>query len=110
MIDVSVSIYFASKTRWVHLQKTLSLSAVPRVGEWLKLRNEQVGDYFAWRVVEVTHREAGLVEVMTDLLDDDGRGFSFDHESEFDDYHRSYLACGWVGVVSPNTRYKGCDA
>jgi hypothetical protein len=46
LIELNVSIYLASKTRWAHLQKGIRLPAVPRVGEWLKLQNEQQGDYF----------------------------------------------------------------
>lgn len=105
MIDVLVSIYLASKTRWAHLQKTVVMPAVPRVGEWLKLHNEEQGDYFGFRVYEVTHREGGSVELMTELLDDvGGRGYSFAEEPEFDDYYRSYLACGWQGQVKANHR------
>ncbi|MCB9878101.1 MAG: hypothetical protein H6835_10910 [Planctomycetes bacterium] len=105
MIDVLVSIYLASKTRWAHLQKTVVMPAAPRVGEWLKLRNEEQGDYFGFRVCEVTHREDGCVELMTELLDDvGGRGYSFAEEPEFDDYYRSYLACGWQGRVKANRR------
>ncbi len=110
LIDLSVSIYSASKTRWMHLEKAMRLPAVPRVGEWLKLSNSEIGDYFGWRVVEVTYRESGPVEIMTELLDDlDGRGYSFDEESEFDQYVHTYLACGWTSPhgIKPNTRYKG---
>ena len=107
MIDVDVHIYLASKTRWAHLHKSVPLAAVPRVGERLKLRNDEMGDYFGWRVAEVTYRENGPVEVMTDLLDDvEQRGYSFESEAEFDEYHQSYQACGWAGEIKPNTRYR----
>lgn len=108
LIDIHVSIYLASKTRWTHLQKVVQLPAVPRVGEWLKLRNDEMGDYFGWRVSEVTYRESGQVEVMTELLEDiGGRGYSFEDEAEFDDYYRSYLECGWAGDVTRNRRHRG---
>jgi hypothetical protein len=112
LIDLNVSIYLASKTRWVHLEKTIRLAAVPRVGEWLKLSNDVVGDYFGWRIEAVTYRESGVIELMTDLLDDiDGRGYSFEEESEFDAYFHSYLECGWTSPrgIKPNTRYKGSN-
>lgn len=110
MIDLLVSIYIASKTRWAHLEKSVRLPAVPRVGEWLKLCNAEMGDYFAWRVMEVTYRESGGVEIMTDLLDDIAdRGYSFEDEAEFDSCFRSYQASGWTASrgIKPNTRYKG---
>ena len=110
LIDLTVSIYLASKTRWVHLEKAIRLPAVPRVGEWLKLSNSEIGDYFAWRVAEVTYRESGPVEIMTELLDAlGGRGYSFGEESECDEYVRSYLVCGWTSSrgIKPNALYKG---
>lgn len=113
MFDLSVSIYLASKSRWAHLEKTIELPAVPRVGEWLKLRNNEMGDYFGWRVEQVTHRESGPVEVMTGLLDDvDGRGYSFESEGEFDSYVASYLACGWSCPhgVRPNPRLRDASS
>ena len=112
MVDLSVSIYLASKTRWVHLQKTIRLHAVPRVGEWLKLSNDEMGEYFGWRVEEVTYRESGQIEIRTGLLDDvDGRGYSFESESELDEYSDSYRACGWTSPhgIKPNTRCNGPD-
>ena len=109
-VDVEFSIWLASKTRWVHLTKAITLPTVPRVGEFMKFRNEKLGDYFAWEIREVTYREQGEIEVWTELLDDvDGRGYSFEEENEFDEYHESYLAEGWRSPhsVKPNTRYKG---
>jgi hypothetical protein len=90
--------------------KVLRLLAVPRVGEWIKFRNAVLGDYFAWRVSEVTYRESGQVEVDTELLDDvGGRGYSFDQEAEFDECYGSYVREGWTspGGIKPNTRYRG---
>lgn len=100
-------IYLATKTRWVHLEKTLELPAVPRVGEFVKFANSRMGDYFAFEISEVTYREGGRVEVMTALLNDvDARMYSFDDEAEFDEYYSSYLAEGWTAErgVGPNQR------
>jgi hypothetical protein len=108
-IDVQVSIWLASKTRWVHLTKTIAFPAVPRVGEYLKLRNAAQGDYFAWKVSQITYREAGEIAVWTELLNNiDDRGYSFEEEAAFDDYLQSYLAEGWATKhgVKPNRRFK----
>lgn len=96
MPQLTVSIWFASKTRWAHMTKTLSMPVVPRVGEWMKFENPVLGDYFAWPVTQITYHESGLIEVWTGLLDDiDKRGYSFDSEPEFDECLQSYLSAGW---------------
>ncbi len=95
-MDIKFSIYLASKTRWVHLTKIVSLPAMPRVGEFVKFRNAEMGDYFAFEIAEITYREGGVVEAMTELLDNiDNRMYSFEDESEFDEYVASYLNEGW---------------
>jgi hypothetical protein len=108
-MDVEFSIYLASKARWAHLVKVISMPVVPRVGEFIKFRNAEMGDYFPWEIIDVTYRETGMIEVMTDLLDNvDGRGYSFEEESEFDEYYNSYLSEGWICERGPkeNTRYQ----
>jgi hypothetical protein len=109
-MQIEFSIYMASKTRWAHLTKIISMPSVPRVGDFIKFANEEMGDYFAWQVIEVTYRESsGRFEVMTDLLDNvDERGYSFDDESEFDEYFDSYLSEGWQCErgVGPNKLHK----
>ena len=106
-MDVEFSIYLATPTRWAHLQKTVSLPAVPRVGEWVKFRNAEMGDHFGFEINQVTYREGGAVEVVTALLDDvDNRMYSFDDEAEFDKYMASYLREGWRcdRGIGPNDR------
>ncbi len=109
-VDVRVSIWVASPTRWAHLEKVIAMSVVPRVGEFLKLRNRELGDYFPWKVTEITHREGGAIELSTELLDNiDGRWYSFESESELDECFQSYLGEGWTserGIVR-NTRLLG---
>ena len=109
-MDIDFSIYLATPTRWVHLRKTISFPTVPRKGEFVKFRNEKLGDYFAFEVMEVTNRESGQVEIQTDLLDNvDQRMYSFEEEEEFDEYFQSYRSEGWRcerGVV-PNKRVAG---
>ena len=106
-VDIEFSIWLASKTKWVHLTKTISMVVVPRVGEYVKFQNEQMGDYFGWKVSQITYRESGSIEVWTELLDDiDGRRYSFEEEKEFDEYFESYLAEGWrcQRGVGPNNQ------
>ncbi|EIZ0312227.1 hypothetical protein ACSTJP_01440 [Vibrio parahaemolyticus] len=108
MIEIEFSIYLASKKEWVHLLKTIRLSAVPRVGESVKFNNRLVGDYFAWTVNQVTYRENGVIEVMTDLLDNiNCRMYSFEEHDEFLEYYHSYLDEGWISPrgVRVNTQY-----
>ena len=112
-MDIEFSIYLASKTRWAHLVKVISMPVVPRVGEFKKFRNAEMGDYFPWKIIEVTYQETGRIKVMTDLLDDvDGRGYSFEEESEFDEYYNSYLSEGWICERGPkeNTRFRSRTA
>lgn len=109
-IEIEFSIWLASKTRWAHLTKSVSMLALPRVGEFVKFCNREQGDYFAWRISQITHRESGAIEVWTELLNDvDQRGYSFDTEEEFDAYYQSYLAEGWrcERGIRPNKRYHG---
>lgn len=104
-MEVEASIWIASRTRWVHLVKRVSLVAIPRVGEFIKFKNREQGDYFSFQVTEVTHREGGEIRVATELLDNvEGRGYSFEDESEFDEYLKSYEAEGWSSPhgVGPN--------
>ena len=107
MIEADFSIWIASKTRWAHLTKRIPMPVLPRVGEFVKFRNEQLGGYFPWRVSEVTYREGGEIAVATELLDDiDGRGYSFETEEEFDEYLGSYLAEGWVCERGPRANHR----
>jgi len=81
------------------LEKDVEFVSMPRVGEWLKLRNEKMGDYFAFRIREVTHREGRSPDIMLELmLDADGRPeFSGrEGEEELDEYVQSYVEEGWA--------------
>lgn len=98
-MELEFSMWLATKTRWAHLSKVIPFPVVPRVGEYVKFRNTVVGDYFAFRVSEITYREAGLIEVWTERLDNvEDRMYSFETEAEFDEYYTSYLnEAGSVG-------------
>jgi hypothetical protein len=108
-VHVEFSIWLASKTRWAHLTKAIPMPTVPRIGEFVKFRNEKMGDYFAWQVTQVTFTESGTIEVWTELLDNiDDRGYSFETEQEFDEYFQAYLSEGWQchQGIGPNRKYK----
>ena len=73
----------------------------------MKFRNEKLGDYFAFEVTQVTHREGGQVEIQTDLLDNvNQRMYSFEEEEDLDEYFCAYLAEGWrcERGIGPNSR------
>jgi hypothetical protein len=108
-MDIEFSMWLATRTRWAHLTKIVAMPGIPRVGDYVKFRNDKVGDYFAFRVSQVTYREEGLVEVWTDLFENtDDRMYSFEEEHEFDEYLGSYLLEGWrcERGVGPNRRYQ----
>jgi hypothetical protein len=86
-MEIQFSIWMATKTRWAHLTKNVSMVAMPRVGEFVKFKNEKVGDYFAWKIAQVIYREDGEIAAWTDLLNNtDDRMYSFEEEEEFDEY------------------------
>ena len=108
-MEIKFSIWIATKTRWAHLTKKIDMMSVPKVGEFVKFTNAEMGDYFPWEVTQVTYRENGEIEVWTELLDNiDDRGYSFETEQEFDECYQSYLSECWVCDRGPqeNTRYK----
>jgi hypothetical protein len=109
-MDIEFSIYLATRTRWAHLTKTVSLAALPRAGDFVKFNNEKLGDYFAFEVASVTFREGDRVEVMTELLGNvDNRLYSFEDERELDEYVATFLSEGWVCErgIGPNNRLLG---
>jgi hypothetical protein len=106
-MNLEFSIWLGTKTRWAHLIKVIDMPTVPRVGEFMRFKNAVVGDYFAFRISEVTYREGGRIDVLTELLDNiDNRMYSFEEEAEFDEYFNSYLAEGWQCPrgIGPNRR------
>ncbi|OAN19876.1 hypothetical protein A3K86_00030 [Photobacterium jeanii] len=113
MIEIEFSIWLASKENWVHLTKNIKFPSVPRVGEYVKFSSASLGDYFSWRVTQVTYRENGYVEVWTELLDNiDDRMYSFEDDCDFQEYLLAYQTEGWVAPygVKENTRYRQQNA
>lgn len=108
-MKITFSIWIASKTRWAHLEKDVDMPVIPRVGEYMKFSNAVVGDYFSWKISQITYKESGEVDVWTGLLEDsEGCGYSFDAEDEFDEYYASYVNEGWrcERGQGKNRRYK----
>lgn len=109
MIDADVSLYLVSRARLARLQKTVAFAVLPRVPENVKLRNREQGDYFAFTVVQVTHREGGPPELWLNVTSFvEGRSVvSFFEDSELDEYIAGYQQEGWVlASVRPNRTFR----
>ena len=109
---ITFHIYLATKSKWAHLSKTIEMQIVPRIGEHVKFNNNDMGDYFGFTVLDVTYKESGEIEIITDLLENiDNRMYSFgdEDEDEFNDYYTSFIREGWncARGVGPNRRYQG---
>ena len=87
-VQVEVSLFLVSRERIVRLQKTLSLTALPRVREFLKVRNARMGDYIAYQVVQVTHREGMTPEIWIHAtsLEEKTTSVSFFKDDEIDQW------------------------
>ncbi|XPS88377.1 uncharacterized protein Dvar_63960 [Desulfosarcina variabilis str. Montpellier] len=62
---------------------------------WVKLKNEKMGDYFPFRIAEVTHREGSLPEKMLQPLMENETEYEYFEEDELDEYIESYKIEGW---------------
>ena len=110
MIEAEVSLYLASRERLARLQKVIAFPVLPRVREFVKVRNREQGDYFAFTVVQVTHREGGPPELWLQLTSFVGSRsvVDFFEDSELDEYVAGYKQEGWsVGSVTPNRTFRG---
>jgi hypothetical protein len=110
MNATDVSLHLISRERIARLQKTVAFVALPRVGEFVKLRNREQGDYFAFSVVQVTHREDGVPEVWLRLTSSiDGRSVvSFIPDGELEGYITGYEQEGWARESCvPNRTFRG---
>jgi len=98
-----------SPTRLARLQKSVAFSSLPRVREFVKLRNREQGDYFAFSVVQVTHREGGPPELWLHLTSFVGGQWVVDffEEAELDEYVEGYKQEGWeLASVAPNRVFR----
>jgi hypothetical protein len=107
MISCLVQLYLDSPSRLCRLEKLVEFHAMPRVGEWLKLVNPKMGDYFGFRVAEITHREGSVPELMLARLEPAVGNAAAFPEDELEEYLSSYVECGWKHVSSvPNPHLK----
>jgi hypothetical protein len=67
---------------------------MPRVGEWLKPRNETIGPC-NFRIQEVTHCEGEPPDVMLQLWLNDGKPEYAGREDELDEDVQSFVQEGW---------------
>ena len=95
MIACVVRMYLASPTRLCLLERTMPFEVVPRTGEWLKFKNREMGDYFGFRVGEVTHREGGPPELALERWMKAATEFEYLDEKELDEYIAAYVTEGW---------------
>ena len=96
MLNCSVHLYLESPREIALLEKSLVFPAMPRVGEFAKLKNSEMGDYFAFGVTSVTYREEHAPEIMLKSL-------APLNEDELVEYVNSYVSQGWVHVsTKPN--------
>src|SRR5688572_26939324 len=107
MLQCLVHLYLDSPSRLVLLTKLVEFHAMPRVGEWVKLANAELGDYFPFRIGEVTHREGSWPEVMLDKLPAQHAALAAFSEVELDEYVASYLVDGWKHISAVPNRTPG---
>lgn len=93
VFSAGTRLYLKSPLRLAPLQKPVEFLFAPRVGEWVKLRNAEMGNYFAIRIDEVTHVEGEGVDVKLAPLELE--------EEEFGLYLASYQAEGWNYIPHP---------
>ena len=98
MVEAQVSLYLASHARLARLEKTVAFMALPRIREHVKLRNRELGDNFAFTVVQITHREDSLPELWLHSMSFiNGRSVvDFFQDAELEEYIKSYQAEGWI--------------
>ena len=66
-MDVDLSIYLATKTRWAHLAKRVSLEAIPRVAGTDKFDGDLLGDDPVGSFEAIVERACAAAAGVTDL-------------------------------------------
>jgi hypothetical protein len=91
MIRCSVNLHLDAPSRLCRPEKTIEFHAMPRTGEWPKLVNDTMGDYFGFQIAEITHREGAILEItLGRLCPVSGMAAAFE-EDEPDEYLSSYV-------------------
>lgn len=93
-MKIDATLYWVSDQRIARLSKQLDLPVLPRTGEFIKIRNQVLGDYFAFMVTEVTHREARIPEIRLRIDYRPGDDLPADQDLESD--INTYVAEGWT--------------
>jgi hypothetical protein len=105
MIETNVCLYLHSHSRIALLEKTLSFQVLPRLQEFVKVKNREQGDYFAFSVVQVTHREDGIPELWLKLTacSESTSKVDFMEDEELDEYVAGYSQEGWkLASIKPH--------
>lgn len=90
MFSAQTRLYLKTPTRLAFLKRQVQFLIPPRVGEFVKLRNAEQGNYFAIRISELTHIESECIDLMLEALDLE--------EEELEPYIVSYQAEGWAHI------------
>ena len=97
-VDADVAMYLATPKRLVRLTKRISFGILPRLQEFIKIKNETLGDYFTFLVVQITRKEDDVPEIWihTSSFVNGRSHISFWPEDELDDWIKSYAEEAWV--------------
>lgn len=107
MVKAKVQLYLVSERQIGYLTKEIDFHSLPRAYEWVKLKNEQMGDYFAFKVDAITHREGALPEIMLQPLMKSETDYDYFDEKELIEYIDSYKEEGWELIsLKTNTTCK----
>lgn len=108
MTSALVNLYLASDMRLACMQKEVDFAGLPRTGEWLKVRNEKTGEFFPFEIMEVTHREGAIPEIVLGLLKKNDKEYKhFNDNQELEEYIQSFTSEGWKQVsLGENREYK----
>lgn len=93
-MKIAATLYWISDQRIACLSKQLDLPVLPRTGEFIKIRNQELGDYFAFKVTEVTHREEDIpdIKLRIDYYPED----DLPDDQYFESDVNTYVAEGWT--------------
>ena len=93
-MKIDATLYWVSDQRIACLVKRLDLPVLPRTSEFIKIRNQKLGDYFAFMVTEVVHREGQIPEIILRTNDRPGDDLPADQDLESD--INTYVVEGWT--------------
>ena len=96
MHEITVTVYAATEAHIDCYRKAMSLTCVPRTGEFIAYRLAN-GLGTTEQVTEVVHHEHGQIEITCGMIRlDDGRYSLLDTTADLDDIQSDMLAAGWT--------------